>query len=132
MPHDDILWTAAAKPFGYLESDDDDGLRLRPDAYGIVLPAFRDVRLIPIDAGSGGAGGAFDIGWRRHLDEHLPLYTSTGALDDGCRYCRLIDTFEDSDCRRQGIDWLLVNSDRCTLPSPGGGGGGGGGTRRGH
>ena len=131
MPHDDILWTAAAKPFGYLESDDDD-LRLRPDAYGIVLPAFREVRLIPIDAASGGAGGAFDIAWRRHIDEHLPLYTSTGTLDPDCRYCRLIGTFEDAAFRRQGIDWLLVNSDRCTLPSPGSGGSRGGGTRRGH
>ena len=131
-PHDDILWTAAAKPFGYLEGDDDDGLRLRPDAYGIVLPAFRDVRLIPIDAASGGADGAFDIAWRRHIDEHLPIYAASGTRENDCRYCRLIGTFEDAAFRQPGIDWLLVNSDLCTLPPPGGGGGGGGGTRRGH
>ena len=131
-PHDDILWTAAAKPFGYIESGGDDGQRLRPDAYGIVLPAFRDVRLVPIDASSAGAAGAFDIPWRRHIDEHLPPYVAYGTLDPDCRYCRLIGTFEDSAFRQQGIDWLLVNSDRCTLPPPGGGGGGGGGSRRGH
>ena len=131
-PHDDILWTAAAKPFGYLESDDGDGMRLRPDAYGIVLPAFRDVRLIPMDAASGSDGGSFDIPWRRHIDEHLPTYVDSGVLDQECRYCRLIGTFEDAAFRQQGIDWLLVNSGLCTLPPPGGGGGGGGGTRRGH
>ena len=105
-PHDDILWTAAAKPFGYLESDDGDGMRLRPDAYGIVLPAFRDVRLIPMDAASGGDGGAFDIAWRRHIDEHLPPYVASGTLNDECRYCRLIRIFEDAEFRQQGIDWF--------------------------
>ncbi len=128
---DDILWTAAAKPFGYIEAEELGNLRLRPDAYGIVLPAYRDVRLIPVDAASGGDGGTFDIRWRRHIDEHLPRYTATGDLAHDCGYCRQIRTFEDADFRRQGIDWLLVNSDRCTLAPPGGGGRGGG-TRRGH
>lgn len=129
---DDILWTAAAKPFGYIETEENGNLRLRPDAFGIVVPAFRDVRLIPIDAASGGAGGAFDILWRRHIDEHLPIYTATGRLSDGCGYCGLIQIFEDTEFRRQGREWLLENNALCTLPPPGGGGGRGGGTRRGH
>ena len=129
--HDDILWTAAAKPFGYIQTEENGNLRLRPDAYGIVLPAFREVRLIPIDAASGGDGGAFDISWRRHIDEHLPLYTATGRLSDGCTYCNCIRTFEDAAFRQVGIDWLLINNSLCTLTSHGGGGRGGG-TRRGH
>ena len=129
--YDDLLWTAAAKPFGYLETDDSTGLKLRPDAFGLVLPAFREIRLIPVDAASGGATGSFDIHWRRHLDEHLPLYVATGRLDDACRYCRRIATFQDAAFRQQGRDWLLHNHGLCTLPG-GGGGGRGGGTRRGH
>jgi hypothetical protein len=50
-----ITWTAAAKPFGYLEAG---GKQIKPNEYGIVLPAFREVRLIPIDASSAPAGGA--------------------------------------------------------------------------
>lgn len=132
-PHrDEILWTAAAKPFGYLESEDDGGLRLRPDAYGIVLPAFRDVRLIPIDAASGGGGGAFDLQWRRHIDDHLPIYVATGQRQPDCRYCANLDTWEDASFRREGSDWLRQFNYLCTLPPSGGGGGSGGGTRRGH
>ncbi len=129
---DDILWTAAAKPFGYLETaaGGNEG-RLRPDAYGMVLPAFRDVRLIPVDAASGGASGRFDLAWRRHLDEHLPLYLSTGQLRDDCRYCRLLNLWDNADFRREGVEWLLEFGHLCTLPG-GGGGGSGGGTRRGH
>ena len=128
---DDILWTAAAKPFGYLETDETGGQRLRPDTFGIVLPAFRDTRLIPVDAAAGGAGGAFDIAWRRHIDEHLPVYTATGQLEEGCGYCAGIGTFEDPEFRRAGVEWLRENNALCTLPGRGGGGRGGG-TRRGH
>lgn len=127
---DDILWTAAAKPFGYLERSESTQ-RLRPNAYGLVFPSFRDVRLIPVDAAAGGSSGSFNVNWRRHLDEHLPRYTQTGNLHDDCDYCRLIRTFENIEFRRPGIEWLLENSNLCTLPSRGGGGRGGG-TRRGH
>lgn len=129
----DILWTAAAKPFGHLEAGGPGGgpERLRPNAWGLVLPAFHDVRLIPLDAATSGADGSFDIDWRRHVDEHLEPYLATGALAGGCRYCGNIATFEDPAFRRRGSEWLSVNSYKCTLPSRGGGGHGGG-SRRGH
>ncbi len=125
-----ILWTAAAKPFGFLPPSGD-GENMRPNAFGLVLPAFRDVRLIPIDAASSGGDGSFDIDWREHTDEHLPLYVESGALQDGCKYCRLIKKFEDPEFRKKGSAWLVENHHLCTLP-PSGGGSHGGGTRRGH
>lgn len=130
-----INWTAAAKPFGWLEND------LRPNAYGLVLPAFRQVRLIPVDASSAPEGGAFDLGWRRHVEEHLPLYIQFGPQDlPGCWYCIQLRTWENPEFRQQGLAWLELFSHRCLQPDrPGGGGGGGGGggtrsggRRRGH
>jgi len=123
----DILWTAAARPFGYLRRGSD---KIRPNALGIILPAFRDVRLIPMDAASSGNDATFDIAWHRHTGEHLTPYLASGTLVDGCRYCRDIRRFEDPKFRRAGSEWLSVNSYKCTLPSFGTGRGGG--TRRGH
>lgn len=128
---DDILWTAAAKPFGYLVLDDNDETRLRPDAFSLVLPAFRDVRLIPIDASSAPDSGSFDLAWRRHTDEHLPLYLATGQLSGGCWYCTRLATWESPSFRQTGSAWLQEYNHLCTLPGHGGGGSGGG-TRRGH
>ncbi len=129
---DAIVWTAAAKPFGYLtDGDDASGARILPCAYGLVLPAFRDIRLIPIDAASSGGKGAFDLDWRRHTDEHLPVYLETGAITPGCRFCALIRKFENPAFRKVGSEWLVENHGLCTLPSHSGGHRGGG-TRRGH
>lgn len=126
----DILWTSASKPFGNLPAADE-GKSVPPFAYGIVLPAFRDVRLIPVDAATSGGDGAFDLAFRTHAGEHLPLYAESGALEDSCRYCALIRRFEMEDFRKAGSDWLKEYRHLCTLPAPSGGGHGGG-TRRGH
>jgi hypothetical protein len=127
---DTVLWTAAAKAFGSLGTSD---APLKPTLYGLVLPGFSDVRLIPVDASSGSGNGAFDVAWRLHVDEHLPVYLAVGPTDNGCWYCQQLVRWEDPAFRQEGIDWLAVNSYRCTLPGGGGGGGGrGGGRRRGH
>jgi hypothetical protein len=127
---DDILWTAAAKPFGCVGPDTDP---LVPTSYGLVLPAFTDVRLIPVDTCSGSGNGTFDLEWRRHVDQHLPQYVQSGPQNNGCWFCAQLVTWENPAFRQEGIDWLAINSYRCTM---GGGGGGGGtrsgGTRRGH
>jgi hypothetical protein len=123
----EITWTAAAKPFGYLEEDE------RPNACELVLPAFRDIRLIPIDASSAPAGGAFDLDWRDHIEGHLPEYLQNGLqrLPEGCWYCRQLVVWEKAEFRQAGIDWLKENSSTCQTYG-GGPGRGGGGSRRGH
>ncbi len=126
---DTILWTAAAKAFGYLEGEDG---RMRPNAPHLVLPAFRNVALIPMDASTAPAGGSFNLAWRRHCLEHVPRYLRNGPGAGGnCRYCRQLVTWEIPAFRQAGAAWLGTNSWQCTLRPPGGGGGGGG-TRRAH
>lgn len=138
-----VVWTAAAKPFGYL---DDNSERINPTTSYLVLPSFHDLRMFPVDASTGGAGGAFDLGWRDHIEGHLPPYIQSGpsALVAGCYYCNQLcftdpngyPKWENPVYREEGRDWLDVSANRasCDVVSGpgGGGGGGGGGTRRGH
>lgn len=121
---DAIIWTGAAKPFGYLDSETD-GSRVPPHASHLVLPAFREVRLIPIDASTAPSGGSFNLVWRRHCEQHLPLYLSSGRGVPGCRYCRNIAQWDIPEWRQSGVAWLSTNSWRCTIRPPGGSPGGG-------
>jgi hypothetical protein len=120
-----ISWTAAAKSFGFLNEAD------RPDAFGLVLPAFREVRLIPVDASSAPSGGGYNIEWREHVEQHLPIYMQTGPSPAACWYCRQLQTWERPEFRMAGSEWLFWNSDRCTVV-PSGPGGRGGGRRIAH
>ncbi len=122
-----IVWTSAAKPLGYLNETD------RPMDFDLVLPAFHDVRLIPVDASSAPAAGGFNLDWRKHIEDHLPDYMNNGpsSLSTACFYCRQLRTWESVAFRQSGVDWLTENSGQCTARG-GGGGGRGGGTRRGH
>lgn len=123
-----LTWTAAAKPFGSLNDGNN-----RPIDFRLVLPAFRDVRLIPVDASSAPAGGSFNLEWRNHIEGHLPEYMARGpaALSSSCYYCRQLKTWESVSFRQTGLDWLDENSHLCTLPS-GDGDHRGGGTQHGH
>lgn len=126
---DKVLWTAAAKPFGYLENA---GEKQRPDsAATFVLPAFRNVRLIPIDAASGSENNSSDIEWVHHVRNHLQPYLDTGVTDAACRYCNALSVWEVPAFRKTGADWLVINCDSCQ-ESRGGGLHRGGGSRRGH
>lgn len=125
---DTIVWTGAAKPFGYLKHE---GSALRPNDTHLVLPAFREVRLIPIDASTGSAAGSFNLDWRRHCMDHLPIYMQNGPGSiSGCRYCRSLVTWEQPAFRASGVGWLSTNSWQCTISPPGGGSSGG--SRRAH
>lgn len=128
---DSVTWTAAGKPFGYLDAE---GTAIMPNSYGFVLPAFREVRLMPIDAASMPGGGSFDLDWRRHVVEHLPAYMERGpaAGDPSCWYCAQLVTWEVPAFRQEGVSWLGLYSSRCTVQPPGDGGGGGGGSRHAH
>lgn len=122
-----VTWSAAAKPFGHLNDTE------RPDAYNLVLPAFHEVALIPVDASSAPAGGSYDIEWRDHIENHLDTYISRGpgsGTEVGCYYCNQLVTWENNSFRQTGVSWLSTNSYLCILP--GYGGRNGGGTSRGH
>ena len=128
--NDSVVWTAAAKPFGYLEIN---GMESLPtSAANFVLPAFRNIRLIPIDSASGSGNGSSDVAWVRHIRDHVYTYVETGPKKANCRYCNALVRWEDAAFRQSGIDWLDLYCDNCHRPSGGGGGGGGGGSRRGH
>ena len=120
-----ITWSAAAKPFGYLNEND------RPDSCRLVLPAFHDVALFPVDASSAPSGGSYNLRWREHVEEHLPRYMEEGPSPSGCWYCNQLVTWEDEAFRRAGADWLSSNSWQC-VATAGPGRHRGGGTSRGH
>ena len=121
-----------------------DGIKVSPTNNSIVLPAFHDVRLIPVDAASGanlGAYGADNLAWRKHSQPdpnqpdqptHLELYLQSGqaGLDADCWYCQQLQTWEDPAFRQRGIDWLAINSHLCEPVA--GPSGTHGGARRGH
>ena len=122
---DVIAWVGAAKPFGHLQEDGAGAVQ--PTLTPFVVPAFRDVRLIPLDASSSPDGGAFNLRWRRHVVLHLPAYLENGtsALDAGCRYCQALHIWEQPAFRQRGEQWLSTNSWKCTISPPGNGPGGG-------
>ncbi len=124
-----VGWTAAAKPFGSLHDQ-----QTPPHRFGLVIPAFHDVRLIPVDTSSAPAGGSRP-GWGIHIRLHLQPYLQAGpsALAPGCWYCDQLHRWENASFRQEGLDWLRQFHHLCRLPEGGGGSGGSsGGTRRGH
>lgn len=128
---DIMVWTAAAKPFGYIQTEE--GRRVPPTFLPIVLPVFTDVRLIPYDACSTRGDGSFNLKWIKHCREHLPLYMDRGpsACAAGCRYCNALRRWEPQDFRENGIRWLVKNNWKCTI-LPGPGPGSSGGSRHAH
>lgn len=122
-----VSWTAAAKPLGFIEYPDSPGGRETVAAAPVVLPAWNEARLIPLDASSTPSGGSFNLGWRRHCTEHLPEYMLRGksALKSHCRWCNALFVWEDPDFRKAGAKWLTENSWKCTVSPPGGSRGGG-------
>jgi hypothetical protein len=127
---DSVAWTAAAKPLGYLDLD---GVADLPTAAaGFVLPAFRNVRLIPVDSASGSNNSTADIQWVRHIRDHVYSYVEIGPQSEtSCRYCSILALWEVAAFRQEGIEWLELYSGTCRRSS-GGGNRRGGGTRRGH
>ncbi|MBO4288140.1 MAG: Tad domain-containing protein [Kiritimatiellae bacterium] len=125
-----VLWTAAAKPFGYLDTQT--GKDKVTSAAGFVLPAFRNVRLVPIDAVSNADASSSDVEWVTHVRSHLKQYVQNGpsGAGGGCRYCSALALWENDLFRREGADWLEEYGGTCRRPSHGPGHGGG--SRRGH
>lgn len=121
----EVEWSAAAKPFGYLD-DETEGHVKATAAGGLVVPAFREVRLVPLDAASGADLNTADVDWIRHVRRHLKNYLANGpSVPDGCPYCAALVTWEEESFRQFGIAWLKLHSGTCHR------GGGGGAARRG-
>lgn len=125
----DIYWQAAAKPFGYLENATTSE-RVAPFYYGIVLPAFRDVRLIHNDLSTRNSSVG-DPGWDEHIYEHLPEYEEYGVSGietfvDGCFWCQQLEKWEDPSFREAVLEWIeenqeaIDNGEICNPPSSGG------------
>ena len=133
-----ITSVAAAKPFGYLTGP------VPPSSYGILLPAFHDARLIPVDSAgvepppdTDNSNGLPDD----HISIHLPLYLKYGPNGISqfygiCQYCRDLSDdssgWENAAFRQSGVEWLALNATNCFHAGGGGGGGGGGGSAHGH
>lgn len=124
-------WTAAAKPFGVVENLD--GEISTVTALGrLVVPAFFDVRLVPVDSVGGAYLSSADYAWIVHLQEHLPKYFQYGPHNVGadCFYCDQLRLWERTSFRAEGRRWLRHNSGMCVRPA--GGWGGRGGATHGH
>ena len=128
-----ITSVSAARPFGYLTGP------LPASQYGLVLPAFHDARLIPVDSsGLQPPADADDPEFERHIDTEVWIYLDHGgppaitAFKD--RYCSALVLWEQDSFRKIGRDWLENPTNHCPQPNPhgGGGGGGGGGSAHGH
>ncbi len=124
---------AAAKPFGSLP-----GVSEPAPTFRIVLPVFKDVRLIPIALAS--QFGNSDPVWLNHRIQHVPAYAASGAggLVADCFYCQQLMAWDDATYRQDGIDWLNATDPLTGQPlhtceqSGGSGGGGTGGVPFGH
>ncbi|MGA0333560.1 MAG: hypothetical protein ACO3NW_06350, partial [Kiritimatiellia bacterium] len=127
----EIERTAAAKIFGTLEGEDGE---VPPNNYGLVLPAYTDVRLIPMGASLSGGNNQMRPGWIDFVRNILPDYLEFGPdiLDDRNYYSNQLIQWERREFRMEGLEWLQEFSGSCYQPSPGGGGGGSGGTSFGH
>ncbi len=106
----DLEFKAKAKPFGYIEGEDQDW---PPYYFGFVFPVFTDVRLIPSDIGDQQVPAEFF----RHVVAHLEAYLEGGpeALDPGCRYCQLLKAWEFLD-RDEGLRRLDEAKDKEDTP----------------
>ena len=126
-----VEWTAAAKPFGVVENLDGDIAPVTA-LERLVLPAFSDVRLVPVDAVGGADLSSADYDWVVHLKKHLPGYFEYGphTVGAGCFYCDQLRLWEKSSFRAEGRRWLRHNSGMCIRPA--GGWGGSGGAPHGH
>jgi hypothetical protein len=128
-----VTYVSAAKPFGYLDGD------LSASAYHVVLPAFRDVRLVPVDSagispppdidnGDADSGtGSIPENHYKHVYDYL--YNGAASLEPNCSHCKLIVKWDPqfTDFQQRGSALLRTAwTTNCPTSAPGGGGGGGG------
>ncbi len=132
-----IVATAAAKPFGAITQTSPNTIDndVAPTTYSLVIPAFSDVRIIPMGV-SDSEMPDLDYQWIIHVTEHLPHYLKTHSFTDTtCTYCKALIKLDTTPFKTIAIDWLKDNSRLCRRPPTGTGpgpGSGHGGTPIGH
>ena len=116
-------WNAAAKPFGTIEASSSRSIVTDQEAYGMVLPAFEAVRLVPLALADPGDLSTADAAWLGHVRDHVPrLFTAgVGGLDGSCRYCASLAKWNDPDFRAKAAAWVAANEETCRRGSGGSG-----------
>lgn len=112
----EVSYKPMAKPFGTVVNMEGELDRVTA-LYRFVTPAFDEVRLIPVAPTGWITHDTSDAEWRRHV-RHLKAGERNGA----CRYCQVLNRWDDPDFRRQGVEWL--NTHACEEPGEGGDWGG--------
>ena len=114
-------WNAAAKPFGTISASLSRSIVTDPDAYGMVLPAFEAVRLVPLALADEGDLSTADAAWLSHVRDHVPRLLTEGAdgLDAACRYCSSLAKWNDPDFRAKAAAWIAANEETCRRGSGG-------------
>ena len=120
-------WTAAAKPFGFVENLDGEASPVTNLKY-LVTPVFDNVRLVPIDSVGGRHLSTADLTWIEHIRKHLKSYFTSGpySLGHGCFYCDQLRRWENPAFRATGKIWLKYHAGTCVRPASSGGYWGGG------
>lgn len=127
-----IRWTAAAKPFGTVETEDGETDVVTARG-GLVLPSFNDgVRLVPLDTVGGRDTERPNLDMVVHVKSHLPDYLRRGVagLPSGCYYCNQLRQWEQARVHEEARAWLRANAGSCRRSTSGGMGRGG--TPHGH
>ena len=125
-------WNAAAKPFGTIETSAGRSSVAHEEAMGMVLPAFEAVRLVPLALADEKDLSTADVAWLDHVREHVPRLLSYGAdgLSHSCKYCSLLNRWNDPEFRSRAAAWVAANSETCLRGT--GGSGPSGGTSYAH
>ena len=103
VPQKAIVWTAAAKPFGFRETA---GFKEPVTSFGnrpfaLITPDFSDMRLIPLAGASEARLGTSDETWVEHVRSHIPVYMETGHTSKACPWCASLDKWDDAAFRRR-------------------------------
>ncbi len=126
-----MRWVSAAKTFGALDVGSE---TYTPAYFGLVLPCFDNVRLIPVQrhVPSIETDPLTDFEHYSHIYYYVTNDDSS-ALDPYCPYCKLLIQFEDASFRAEGQEWVSDsdNTEGCA-DSYGAAGGGSSGAPFGH
>ena len=125
-------WNAAAKPFGTIETSAGRSVVTHEEAKGLVLPSFEAVRLVPLALADEGDLSTADAPWLDHVREHVPRLLTDGVdgLSASCRYCSLLNRWNDPGFRSRAAAWIAANAETCLRGK--GGSGPSGGTSYAH